>query len=148
MTFEPQIHFDYLHHRKWRGITLVDLHNIHEALRENVKEASNYFYDNSHFYIDDLCGKPALTVLFELTCITFWNAKTGRCIGSIMDTTDTSLKIIDEMISKVSDGMDKCHECGTWQPSNEMESYSYAGVVCKKCYNPKKHLQPDTRGDF
>ena len=147
MTYHPEIHFDYLHHHGWKGVTLVDLDDIHNALREKVKDASGYYYDNSHFYIDDLCGHPALTVLFEPTCISFWNAKTGRCIGGILDTTDTSLKLIDDMIHNVSDGRDRCSECGVWQPSNEMKSFGYAGVVCKNCYNPKKHLQPDTRGD-
>ena len=147
MSYHPEIHFDYLHHRKWKGVTLVDLYNIHEALRKKVKDASNYQYDNDNFYIDGLCGKPALEVSFTPDDICFWNAKTGRYIGSVTDTTNTSSKLIDEMICNVSNGMDKCDECGTWQPSNEMKSFSYAGVVCKNCYNPKKHLQPDTRGD-
>lgn len=54
---------------------------------------------------------------------------------------------IDEVAELVEKGRLRCNECGSWKLAKNMLHYSFAGIVCKKCYNPKHHKAPNTKGD-
>ena len=54
---------------------------------------------------------------------------------------------VDRIMINVSQGKRICNECGGWKTFSRMHTYSFAGVVCNKCFDPKKHKQADTRGD-
>lgn len=163
----PEIHFDYLEPRQWEGKTFKQLHGEMNELRKKVKDATGYFWDNSHFYINDCFGRPALTVGFYETNIAFWNARNGASIGSFYERTgkekllaavvgsdifavdavftEEMAKLIDEWTHKVSEGLTMCNECRGW--FGEYRAYSYAGAVCNGCFDPKRHTMPDTMGD-
>jgi len=143
---EPQIHFDYMHHDKWVGRNLKELHREMEGLRIRIKKATNYGWDNSQFFIDDMYGHPALSVQFShYGTITFWNARNGCSIETFGKFGKEEAGTVSDWIEKISEGLTQCNECKKWV--KEYVHYSFAGAVCKKCYNPKKHLPPDTRGD-
>ena len=148
----PKIHFSYLDTRAWVGKTHTELSKEMEALRVRVKEASGYPYDNSHFIIDDISGHPALTLLFsnnpDYPYLSVWSAINGVCIGEIgsgKKWTDKDSKTIEDWVWHVNSGLTRCNECSKWV--GHINHYSFAGGVCDDCYNPQKHLPPDTSGD-
>ncbi len=164
---KPEIHFDYLEPKRWEGKSIRQLYDEMNELRKKVKEAIGYQYDNSHFFINDCYGRLALIISFYEKGIHFWNAKNGCAMDSFLVPSDKN-KILTQIIGtesviesneftsfmseliyewtrKIEDGFTQCCDCKKWV--KEYISYSYAGVVCKECYNPKVHLPPDTRGD-
>jgi hypothetical protein len=145
--FTPEISFNYLAHRDWENKTILEIYKASENIRKAIKEATNYFWDNSHFYIRDISGIEVLQIGFYKDCISFWNAKTGDGILSINNKTVThkDIKTIDELIENIHENKRLCLECGKWV--SEGKRYSFAGFVCQDCYNPETHLPPDTRGD-
>lgn len=143
--FKPEIHFNYTHHYAWIGADLNELYNEMEKLRIAVKKASNYYWDSSIFFINDLCGYPALKVLFSESSISFWNARNGCSLGTFDTFGTKESKELDSYIANVSKGLTRCNVCKAW--FKDFKSYSFAGAVCKDCYDPERHLPPDTSGD-
>jgi hypothetical protein len=134
-----------------RDMNLVAIVAEAENLRKKVMEATNYSREN--FVLEDSNGRPALTLLWSsekdgtLSC---WSVRTGLYIGAFKpeawdeDNRDKLLNTLDEWCDKANQGMARCSECGQWV--NAYKKYSYTGSVCLKCYNPKKHLPPDSSG--
>lgn len=147
-TGEPQWHFDYMSPQKWVGKTLHELHEESEDLRKRLKEASNYFWDSTHYFIDDIGGRPAVEVLFHEDFIHLWNARNGVAL-SLFRTHDPfseeDSKALSLILHRIYEGLTQCQQCGEWV--TEIKRYSFAGGVCGKCFNPRKHLPPDTHGD-
>jgi hypothetical protein len=147
VIMEPQIHFSTSDIRKWEGKATYQLHEEMDSLRVKVRDASGYRWDNSHFFIDDGFGKPALKVLFYGDGISFWNARNGVALDTFTRLTwaaDTS-EAIREWVDKIEKGLTRCQDCKGWV--KHINHFDFAGGVCDKCYNPKIHLPPDTRGD-
>jgi len=149
--FTPEIHFDKNHFlplpkaRKFSSI-------VKEAmkLQSAVYAATEYFWTgNDHYVIDDGYGKAALKLNINEEVISFWNYKTGTAVGDIgKEEWDknpaASGRKIEECVGHVSNDEVLCLECGKWV--KKWKHYSYAGSVCLKCFNPKKHQRPDTSG--
>ncbi len=148
---EPQVHFSASTY-SWKWITLKALDEELEALNHRVKEASGYRWDNPHWFFDDSRGKPAIQFIIchnqkDGYVMSLWNAVTGTSIKeSIKDPvwTPEHSKLIRGLSEKIADDLVQCLECGEWVP--KYIHYSFAGAVCEKCYDPKKHLPPDTSG--
>jgi hypothetical protein len=148
MSFQPEIHFDYLEHEKWINKPLSQLYKEMDELRKKVKVASGYTWDNSHFFINSIYGRPALQVGFYNGSISFWNAETGTSIDSFSEFGREESNKVNEWISHIEKHEIQCNDCGEWvKKSEEGQYYSFAGFVCNKCYNPKVHLPPNTKGD-
>lgn len=54
---------------------------------------------------------------------------------------------LEDLCIKSPIGHMLCNDCNKSFPVADMRSYSFAGIVCQGCYDPAKHLPPDTRGD-
>ncbi|MDH7506171.1 MAG: hypothetical protein QHH15_00445 [Candidatus Thermoplasmatota archaeon] len=144
----PYIFFDYLEPSRWINIPIKEIVKVAEKLRKQVKDGMDYFWDNQHFIITDIYGKPALTVGFFEEDISFWNAVTGdglySCYGEVF--TEENYNFIQEAIENISKRDRRyCSSCGKWV--NTGFNYSFAGFVCEDCYDPDVHQAPDTSGD-
>lgn len=162
----PEIHFYKYETRDWEGERFDELYRKMDDLRRKVMEQTGYWMSNSHFFIDGVYGKPCLSVLFSDDSISFWNAKNDISIGSFMDIRDvkadmkgavTSSSILargrgftlemTELIchycDKIDEGLTMCNVCHKWVKN--YKSYSFAGAACLLCYDPNKHLPPDSR---
>jgi len=138
----PVLYFDKYQIQHWPK-NLKVLHEQMEALRIRVKEATGYTWDNCHYFITDVYGKPAISISFYSDGVNLWSAVTGTSLGNL-ETLDH--KLIETFVEEIQDGRDRCCQCEKWF-SKPLKRYSYAGAVCPGCYNPKVHLTPDTSGD-
>lgn len=139
----PAIIFDYMEVEKWEKWSADHLYAEMSNLEKQLCKNINAFYCNVDFYIANICGKVCITVLFSSSCISLWNYENGISIG---DFPKLEAKEIRDIIKKVSAHKTKCNDCGEWIDNHKIINYSFAGGVCKKCYDPKKHLPPDTSG--
>jgi hypothetical protein len=140
----PQVHFPYSAPDHWKrdGITLPQLAAALELLRVRVKQAANYSWDNSHFFIDDIYGHPALKIQTHGDgSIGIWEANHNTAVGLFGSIPDD----LGAMVGHAQQGEVLCHDCGQWV--SEFRRFSFAGAACLTCYDPTKHLPPDTRGD-
>lgn len=150
ISFHPEIHFTYLMFTEVErnNLNLEELYKHCEELRIAAK-TTTYTWDNSHFFIDDICGRPTLKFAiykaFEEWSISFYNARTNHSLESF-DRIPTQ-KEIKEMLDNIWDDLELCDECGLWSNNRYGHIYSFAGWVCNHCYDKTKHLPPDTRGD-
>jgi hypothetical protein len=76
--------------------------------------------------------------------MSFWNFKTSDSLGTITGKKLTLVDVghIDDMIRNLENGLRKCCDCGEWVETGK--TYSFAGFVCDKCYDPERHQEPDT----
>lgn len=141
--FEPQIHFSYSQMETWRrrGVKLTDLAKELNDLRIRMKEAAGYFWDNSHFYVDDIYGKPAISFLVRDDGIDMWEANHGTSLGDFAEIPEDIARIINDHIAV---GEVKCSEDGEWV--KEFKRFSYTGAVCVKHFDPVRHKGPDSSG--
>lgn len=145
-NFYPAVHLNYAWLGEIAGQNGKQVERELESIRDKIGKACSYPWDNSHFYICDITGTPVLTVHVNGDSLHLWAANGGHSIGewSISALTkEQARKIVDE----VSNGNFLCPDCGKWKDASKKKTYSFAGAVCPKCYNPKRHLPPDTRGD-
>lgn len=144
-AFEPQIHFSYSTVVKWRKnkISLANLSKALEELRIRVKEASGYTWDNGHFFIDDVCGMPAIEFAVTADSFSMWEANHNTSIGDFTSIPNDLSVMVNEHIAA---GAVRCSECGGWFGEGKWVSYSFAGAVCNKDYDPAKHKGPDSSG--
>lgn len=133
----------------WLGKSFTQLWEEADRLRVNVRDAADYRWDNGNFYISDIYGKLALQVGIYNGSMSFWNARTSVAIESFEGETFTEqhCRKIEDWIAHIEQNETQCNDCGKWISNDEVKKYSFAGGVCKDCYNPVKHLPPDTRGD-
>ena len=157
MSFHPELHFSYLHPRQWDGKPMKELAKEINGMEKKMKDAIDYNWANHHIKISGLCGKPTISLQFyneethgnSCNSIDLWNAKNGVSMGSLASKDNTWLpewsdKIV-EWPRNIEKGLTMCNSCKKWV--KEIKFYSFAGGVCVDCYDPKKHLSPDTRGD-
>lgn len=142
----PAIHFNWIEIERWSEEGLPALYRHTERLRKALKKATDYTWDNSHFYIEDLFGKVVLTVQFHPELVSFWIYRTGVSAAMFNAKTLTA-EALKDLVANASKNLTPCNACGKWIPNDKVKHYSFAGGVCPKCYNPKRHLPPDTRGD-
>lgn len=89
--------------------------------------------------------QPSLVMHVFRDSVDIWELRTGRSIKCFDHVpTDKDLSCI---IEQVESGKSCCNKCGGWFNWQDMKGYSFAGVVCSSCFDPKQHLPPDTRGD-
>jgi hypothetical protein len=88
-------------------------------------------------------GEPQLILQVYPDSFHMWNYRTGATFGDYTDVPDNLVEIAD----RVYRDQHFCPTCNNWFPKSFMRSYSFAGTVCQNCFDPKKHLPPDTRGD-
>jgi hypothetical protein len=147
----PYIYLDNEEVRMWEGKTLSQLHEEHEHIAKEAKKAVGYPYDNTHYVLTGYTHEPQVKVLFSTDSISFWAFKSDRALKSVCLTgTIWTRKDTEELrrsIEKVQCGYLQCGECNQWWKAERMKDYSFAGTVCPQCYDPAKHLPPDTRGD-
>jgi len=139
----PHIQLTTHDFRIFRGKTSMEIYLILEEVRIKVKKATNYGFDNTHFFYQDL------NIGVSPSGFTAYSRKTGTFIDRLwfeerlFEQQDVDL--LSDWAHQVSMGQTYCRECQNWVL--EFEPYSFAGAVCLKCYDPIKHLPPDTRGD-
>lgn len=141
---EAVLHFNQYELPSWRG-KLNALELYIDKVSVPIVKATGQIASKCHTVLDNTSGQAALKLLVMRGEITFWNVNSGATIATFKDIP--SSKEITEMLDNVDAGKDKCDMCGHWFQTKDMKSFSFAGIVCKKCYNPRKHLPPDTRGD-
>lgn len=127
-----------------------DMYEKLDILRVKVKQATGYRPDNQHYYFYDVGGVLCLPFILTNTvnniAISLY-AWTGSQYLFHYEDWELFKKMLPNILDKVSKGYLWCDVCNKWKKDYSFQSYSYSGVVCKKCYNPKKHLPPDTKGD-
>jgi hypothetical protein len=126
-----------------------------EDIRKKIKKHTNYIWDCQHFVVTDSKGRAALNVIFNVNgTMSFLSARTNTMVGQFTDELidDHRQEVSDaigEWAEKAADGMVRCSDCGRWvdiyHPVIQVH-YSYTSSVCNDCYNPKKHLSPNTNG--
>jgi len=147
----PAIHLPYAYFQDVGiNITVKDLHIAAECLWKSLKKVTNHKWDNTHYLINDIAGRPALTILFMETNIGFWLVHNGCSLPDVSydlwsNKREKAVKLIDIYVDKASQGLTLCGKCHRW--IGEYHTYSFTGAVCNKCYDPKIHTLPDTRGD-
>ena len=136
----PAVHYTV---RDLRGKPLKDLYEEVEQNRISVKEALGYRWDNNNNYVTDIYSRPTLkfSVHYDGSGISFWDASGCASIGNFSEVPED----LEDIARRVGDGKLRCNSCGAWHPKDEMKRYSFAGVVCQGCYDPKRHLPPDTK---
>jgi hypothetical protein len=115
-----------------------------ECLRKAVKKATGYQWDNNHFLIEDDYRGPQMIWSMYDGEVHLWSFPFERSLG-YHKLDSTFMPFLKEALSQLRQGKMLCSDCRKWV--KEYVSFSYAGAVCKRCYDPKKHLPPDTRGD-
>lgn len=143
--YKPAIHLDYRHHLDWKDRPIQHIWEELIDLRRKISEVIRHRWGDPHFYIENIHGVPVLSFIALEEFFSFWLVRNGRAIGDISLFDDRNIRMLSDWIKKASAGLTRCNECGEW--AKESICYSFAGAVCPKCYNPEKHLPPDTRGD-
>ena len=130
-SYKPVIEFDYLYFMHYVGRTFKSIHQEMEEMRKAVKNGLNYTWDNSHSRINNIYGKPALTVLFSEDEITFWNFNTDDGLVTLRGIdgklTQANVDEIQAMIEFVSSGKRRCNDC------QGMYSYHYRKSRMDSC---------------
>lgn len=69
--FSPAFHFDRSEPEKWAKANKQKLAKDMDKLRKTVKEATNYFWDNTHFYVEGIFGRlvPHCAILRGPHCL-------------------------------------------------------------------------------
>ena len=124
-----------------------------EEIRKEIKHAACYFWDDLHLYLTDEYGRPAMKALISKTTISIWDVKHSISLGDFHSIAEYEAFFIQNRtykggpsgIEKLQNGLLPCNMCRQWIEFKDGHRYSYAGFVCKTCYDPKKHLPPDTR---
>lgn len=148
----PAVHFSYMQFMpfgEW-GCGLAKVSEQLEALRKSLKDACGYRYDNDHFYLEDMYGRPLIrfnvtpdsAVFYDVTGTIFlfsftkerWEKTPVACYERIQDALDA-----------LGEGKKLCYECGSWV--EEGKQFGFTGFVCNDCYDPLKHRPPDMKGD-
>jgi hypothetical protein len=156
--FTPIISLHYTTLKEWINKDLIVICELLEGLKKSVKNGSGYRCDNSNFEITDISGRTVLTLLPMVVhkiksknlygSLRFWNYKTGTSLGGFnRNFTQQNYDKVIEWVENISENRDKCNKCGKWIPNGTGRRYSFAGMVCKACYDPQIHLPPDTRGN-
>lgn len=147
ITVVPVLEIDYMEPKRWVGRTLVSIRDELEVLRVKAKSAVNYMWDNSHYRITDIYGQSSISFLVAVKDFYMWSVSNKQWLPPFVGNIFTS-----EAYSHITKFLDGLHEhkayclgCKTFV--DEYKSYDFSGAVCLKCYDPKKHLPPDTRGD-
>ena len=141
---EPQLHFDYHSIIKFQKIfgTFHNMYQEMEEIRNSVKVAAGYLFDNSHFYVDNIYGNPVFTITFFRDFISIYHVDGDHIKDFYYFPINDEWK---EITDNITAGLKLCNDCGEWVKKGH--KYSFAGFVCNKCYDKTKHLPPDTRGD-
>ena len=123
----------------------VAFYEFCDTLRLRVKEAIGYTWGNWHMQITgNWAGAQPVTVLPSDSTVTLWTQR-GTSIGTYTHPLD--VREFEKIIEEAGRGLLNCNKCRKWFKPEEGRTYSFAGWVCKDCYDPKVHLPPDTRGD-
>jgi hypothetical protein len=151
----PVIHFD--HHQfshDWKDKTAAEIVEASEKLRIAVKEATDYRWDNEHFVFQATDGRPGLNIQFAADgtggVISCWSSRTQGAIGDLVigePGTETRAKLVEtlsEWADQAVQGKALCSDCHKWVDA--FKHFDFAGTVCLHCFNPKRHLPPDTSG--
>jgi hypothetical protein len=151
----PFIHFDYQQFAyDWSELTASKIIEESERLRIAVKQATDYVWDNTHFILETSSGQAGLIIQFasddEGGIIECWSARTRCSIDCLRigePGTETRKKLVEsleEWADQAAKGKAYCCECHKWVDA--FKTFGFAGSACVTCYNPKKHLPPDTSG--
>jgi hypothetical protein len=149
----PMVYFDvYKFSNLCQMYSVQQLYKLTKHLWKSLKYAIHYQWDSTHYYISKDYDKTAITVLFSENEIGLW-ARDGLIgLTSFSDEYWTS-KNFSKIFNTVNDLLDNlpdrvpCQKCRKFFLIGNMVKFSYAGIVCKKCFNPAIHRAPDTRGD-
>lgn len=115
---------------------------------EDLRKITNFKTPDgrsSLLYITDGTGKVQLQFACWEQAVTLY-ASSSISLKSFSDWTLFKAQL-PTFIQKVSEGKWYCDSCGKWKSKGRFKHYSFAGIVCEKCYNPTFHTPPDTRGD-
>jgi hypothetical protein len=147
-NFTPSVVFNYMcgleFYRQFDGFS--SLSKAATRLHRKLKNATGYTWDNENYVISDIYGKPVVAISFWEDSVSLYGITGSPQILKIINWEDLP-KVIDSVVKNVSDGKYRCNECGKWVKKEKMKTYSFAGIVCSSCYDSKRHLPPDTRGD-
>lgn len=137
--------------REWEGKKINQICLDMEKIRLKLKEAVNYTWDNSHFYITDIYGKLSITLLFSPDYgINAWSYNTGAKIITQWNYnrkwTKKDTKELQDIVHHLEEGETQCQVCKNWFKTGDWKHYSFAGAVCNKDFDPRIHLPPDTSG--
>ena len=139
--FEPAVVFTEGSLHQWvsSGVSFRELDDAAKQLSRTISQTTPQGHP-IRFYVARH-AIPLLTLLFDREGISIWDIR-GRSLGSLHSLTKASLAELGEMLDNVLKGRSKCNDCGTWV--SEGKTHSYAGFVCNNCYDPAKHLPPNT----
>lgn len=139
----PAIVLRYDEFKNYKGFK--DLKDRTDILRKAAKKAVNYSWDNPHYWIQDAFGNIVVSFLPHEARISLY--KNNSTSITYFDNWEAFLDQIGYIVDEVSNGNLYCDKCHKWKPAKKMKHFSFAGIVCPKCFDKNQHLPPDTRGD-
>ena len=152
----PFIYFSHTHFsHEWLKLSAVEVAVEAEKLREELALATDYPWGNTHFVLEASSGQPGLQLQWTndgAHCdgsFGVWSARTNTAVVTVsaaefdIDNRLTTAHLLEDWADKAAEGQIRCAECKNW--SHTWKHFSYAGSVCLRCFNPKKHLPPDSR---
>lgn len=146
----PALVFDYLVALSWtRNMkSFAELTAYFAALSNQLHASVGYQWSNQHIYVANIYGEMVLKLMASHDHLSLWSAASGsrgRALPPILKWEELLTKM-EEYITRITDGEFYCDSCRAWKPAGHFKPYSFAGFVCSKCFDPKRHLPPDTSG--
>ena len=114
---------------------------------KRIRTAIVYPWGNTHITYS-WQGVPVLSLGFDGGAICIWKIGGNQsiCDRSVETLTQEDIDFLETTARNVYEGNLYCDICEKWYAEEETRSYSYAGVVCKNCFDAEKHRPPDSSG--
>lgn len=136
------------------GFTLVDVAAYLDGLCQSVRDGTPWEnWGNPILHVQSGCGRSILSISVDVYAINVWDETGTLKIGVFKSVEDYAAYFRfrpdgkKTRLDMIEDGWYPCQECGEMVKREDGSHFSFAGFVCQKCYDPKRHLPPDTRGD-
>lgn len=141
----PAIFYTVNDLKKYIGKPMSEIYHDTDTLRKKVKEAAGYQWDNSHNYITGVTGHT-LAIGFQESGIYLYSFDGYEHIADIKGEyfTEKDLKKIHLILDMAATGHKCCNKCKNWIKPEEAMRYSFAGIVCRACFDPAIHKAPLT----
>ncbi len=119
-----------------------------KSFRDLRLDAASYHVPGQQsppLWIEDLTGKPQLQFVVGTESLTLYAGPSISLI-TFVDWLEFKVKL-PTFIANIKAGKWYCGQCNKFKSQKRFKHFSFAGIVCDKCYDPNFHRPPDTRGD-
>jgi hypothetical protein len=139
------LHWDIYDFTRFKSFE--ELYKYADGERKKAKGIGGYQFDNQNHYLFDIFGVPQAKLGIHEQAVTFYSLHGYSLISYSQDEYTQFIRDTPKILENLAARKCLCNQCGKWKLTKNMKPYSFAGIVCNKCYDPKVHKGPDTRGD-